>query len=98
MALTSKQKQHLRGLGHHLDAVVLVGNAGVTDAVVAKIAVELNNHELIKVKVHDGEDDVHTLAPTLAERSKSEVVQIIGKIALLYKRRKDKPEIVLPRD
>lgn len=97
MALTSKQKQHLRGLGHHLNAVVLIGNAGVTDALIGKIAVELANHELIKVKVHDGPEDVHALAPILAERSKSELVQIIGKIALLYKRRKEKPEIELPR-
>ena len=98
MALTSKQKQHLRGLGHHLNAVVLVGNAGVTDAVIAKIVVELDNHELIKVKVHDGAEDVRAVAPILAEKTKSEVVQIIGKIAVLYKRRKEKPEIVLPRE
>ncbi len=98
MPLTSKQKQHLRGLGHHLNAVVLVGNAGVTDAVIAKIVVELNNHELIKVKVHEGTEDVRAVAPILAERTKSEVVQIIGKIAVLYRRRKDKPEIQLPRE
>lgn len=98
MALTSKQKQYLRGLGHHVHAGVLIGNAGVTDAVIAKVAVELHLHELIKVKVHDGPEDVRALAPGIAERAGAELVQLIGKVALLYKRRKDKPEIVLPRE
>lgn len=97
MALTSKQKQHLRGLGHHLSTSVLVGNAGVTDALVAKIAVELELHELIKVKVHEGTEGVRAAAPGLAERTGAELVQVIGKIALLYKRRAELPEIVLPR-
>jgi len=98
MALTGKQARYLRGLGHHLDAVVIVGQAGATDAVVAKIEVELDNHELIKVRVHDGPASAKELALTLAERSHSQVAQVLGKTVLLYKRRKDKPEIRLPID
>jgi RNA-binding protein len=93
MPLTGPQKRYLRGLGHHLDPVVLLGKDGVTDAVVAKVDAELQNHELIKVRV-GSEDGV---ADALAERTRSEVAQTIGHTALLYRRRAKEPEIVLPK-
>lgn len=91
MPLTGNQKRHLRGLGHHLDPVVLLGKEGLSDAVLAKIGVELENHELIKVKA-PGEDAV-----ALAERCRAELVQRIGHVVLLYRRRSKDPEIVLPK-
>jgi RNA-binding protein len=96
MPLTSKQARHLRALAHHLDPVVMVGDRGVTDAVVAKVDVELDNHELIKVRIHDDREGVRAAAAELAERTGAELAQIIGKIAVLYRRRKKKPAIRLP--
>jgi RNA-binding protein len=95
--LTTKQKRHLRALAHHLNPVVQVGQHGLTDAVVAKVDAELEIHELIKVKVSkDAPADVDSAAVTLAERAKAGVAQVIGRTVVLYRRRKEKPEIQLP--
>ena len=51
MSLNKKQIQHLKGAAHSLKPVVLLGNNGLTEAVVAEIDYALNHHELIKVKI-----------------------------------------------
>ncbi len=51
MNLSTKQKQHLKGLAHSLKPVVLMGANGLTEAVLAEIEIALNHHELIKVKL-----------------------------------------------
>lgn len=97
MPLTGKAARHLRSLAHHLDPVVAIGTAGITDAVVKKIGVELENHELIKVKVGENAPlSAKETAPVLGERTGSDVAQVIGRIVVLYKRRAEKPAIVLP--
>jgi RNA-binding protein len=97
MPLTGKQARHLRALAHHLDPVVHVGAAGLTDAVAEKVATELDNHELIKVKVGQNSAlGAREMAPLLAERTGSEVAQVIGRMVVLYKARAEKPTIVLP--
>ncbi len=97
MPLKGKQARYLRSLAHHLKPVVQVGQAGVSDAVVAKIHEELENHELIKVKVAEtAPEGAKVIAPVLAERTASEVAQIIGRTIVLYRARKEDPEIVLP--
>lgn len=98
MALTGKQKRHLRALAHPLDPVVLLGAQGLTDAVIDKTDKELDFHELIKVKVADGPDAVAEVAPKVAAATQSEVAQIIGKTIVLYRRRKKDPTIRLPRE
>jgi RNA-binding protein len=98
MPLTSRQRAHLRGLAHHVDPVVLVGDAGLSDAVLLKVDVELKNHELIKVRVADGPTAVDEAATTLAERCKAELVQVIGKMVVLYRAPKKDPKIKLPRE
>ena len=97
MPLSGKQARHLRALAHHLDPVVMLGNAGITDAVVKKIAFELENHELIKVKVGENAPvSAKEAAPILEERTGGQVAQVIGRIVVLYKQRAEKPVIVLP--
>lgn len=98
MSLTSKQRRYLRSLAHHLDAVVLVGAAGITGAVEKKTAEELEHHELIKVRIHrDAPVDVKTGGAELAQACGAELVQTIGRKAVLYKRRAKEPAIHLPR-
>ena len=97
MKLSEKQRRHLRGLGHALKPVIFVGNAGLTDGVVAETGRALTDHELIKVRVTGMERDARDEAlATLAERTHSELVGRIGHTALLYKKNKEKPRIVLP--
>lgn len=98
MDLTGKQKRYLRGLGHPLTPVVALGKEGFTDAVVKKTALELDRHELIKVRIGDGcLDPVEDVGPRLAKACSAALVQIIGHTALLYRRRPDEPGIVLPK-
>jgi RNA-binding protein len=95
--LSGKQRRALRALGHHLSAVLQVGHEGVTDAVVAQAEAQLEAHELIKVKVAEtAPEDRKTSAADLAERAGAHLAQVLGRTALLYRRRKEKPAIVLP--
>jgi RNA-binding protein len=97
MELTARQKAFLRGLAHALNPVVFIGKEGASEAVVRKVHLELNAHELLKVRVGDGaEDDADALAATLTEACGAVLVQRIGHVIVLYRRRKKKPDIVLP--
>ena len=96
--LNGKQRRHLRALGHHLTAVLQIGHEGVTDAVVKQAAAQLEAHELIKVKVGEtSPQDRHEAAGELAQKTSAHLAQVLGRTALLYKARKDKPAIVLPK-
>jgi RNA-binding protein len=97
MELTGKQRRHLRALGHHLDAVLHVGHEGITDAVARQAGEQLEAHELIKVRIgENAPQDRHQAAELLAARCGAQVAQVLGRTALLYRRRTEKPEIVLP--
>jgi RNA-binding protein len=98
MALTGKQRRTLRALAHHRKPVVQVGSGGIADAVIAKVNAELEVHELIKVKVaKEAPVPVAEAAAALGPATRSELVQIIGRTVILYRGRKKKPGIVLPK-
>lgn len=95
--LTGKQRRHLRALGQRLTATLNVGHDGVSEAVVAQADAQLDAHELIKVRMTDTTpDDRHQTAEDLAARTRAHLAQVIGRTALLYRRRKEEPIIVLP--
>lgn len=94
MALTPKQRQFLKGLAHPLSPVVRIGKGGLSDAVVEETRKSLAAHELIKVRI-DGEDRA-AIAERLAEATNAHVAGTIGKTAILYRERDDKPAIKLP--
>ena len=97
MSLTGKQRRHLRALGHKLRATVQVGKGGIDDGLVKAVDQALGDHELIKVKIGEGASvDRHEAADELAQKTKSEVAQVLGNVVLLYRADPDKPEIVLP--
>jgi RNA-binding protein len=97
MQLTEKQRRHLKGLAHPLRPVILMGQAGLTDAVVAETTRALADHELIKVRL-PGLDRTQRDAALqgLAERTGSSMVTRIGHVAVLYRRGEPLPRIVLP--
>ena len=97
MELTANQKKHLRSLGHALSPVILIGQHGLTDAVVAEMASALEAHELIKVKARVGDRGLRNeILASLAERTGSSLVQTIGNIGLFYRKKKELPKILLP--
>lgn len=86
MAPTGKQIRTLRALAHHLDPVVFVGKADVTEAVAKQADQALEAHELIKCGVQDGSElTTREAAEALAEATTSEVVQVIGHRFALYR-------------
>ena len=93
--MTSKQRSYLKGLAMTMDPIFQIGKSSVTPELTAAIAEALEARELIKITVlKNCLDD----AEVLAERTRSEVVQVIGKKIVLYKPAKDeaKRKIVLP--
>jgi RNA-binding protein len=97
MALTGKQARFLRGLGHHLQPVVMIGKEEVNDAVISATDEALNTHELIKVRIQEGcISDRKTVAAALAEATGADVAQILGRIILLF-RPSDDNKITLPK-
>jgi RNA-binding protein len=97
MELTERQRKYLRGLGHALNPVLLVGQHGMTPAVIAEAERALHDHELIKVKFRGAEREARDAGLSeLATATGSILVQRIGHTALYYKRRNDRPGIVIP--
>jgi len=97
VSLTGAQRRTLRGLGHGLKPVIQIGKMGITDGLVEATSVALSTHELIKLSVgSEAPLDRKTAPKALAERTGSHVAQIIGRTALLYRRRHDGPVIRIP--
>ncbi len=95
--LTGKQRRHLRALGQRLTATLHVGHDGVSEAVVQQADAQLEAHELVKVRVGDNApEDRHATAEALAQRTGAHLAQVIGRTALLYRRRTEDPTIILP--
>ena len=97
MALTEKQLRFLRGKAHPLRPVVMLGNKGLTDNVVAESAQALRDHELIKVRVRAADRAQRdALLAQLVARTESTLVVRIGHVAVLYRAATPLPRLVLP--
>jgi RNA-binding protein len=96
-SMTGKQRRYVRALGQRLAATLHVGHEGVSEAVVRQADAQLEIHELVKVRVGDNApEDRHATAEALARRTGAELAQVLGRTALLYRRSKTDPTIVLP--
>lgn len=95
--LNGKQKSFLRSLGQKLEPVVMIGKEGVTPTVVQATREVIKKRELIKVRVlQNAEDEPVDAITMLAERADVNLVQLIGRNGLLFKRNFEKPKIELP--
>ena len=99
MTLSESQKKYLRGLGHALKPVVMIGDAGLTEGVRAEFESSLEHHELIKVRVKVGDrNERDRIIMALCARGNAELVQRIGNMALLFRPNPEKKKrIQLPR-
>lgn len=96
--MTSKQRAYLKGLASTMTPLFQIGKSNVTPEVTAAIEEAFNTHELIKISVlKNAEDAPGQMATTLAERTGSVVVQVIGRKIILYKENKDNKKIILPK-
>jgi RNA-binding protein len=97
MMLSESQKKYLRGLGHSLKPVVMVGDSGLTEAVLSEFNSCLEHHELIKVRVKVGDrEERDRIITKLCDSGQAELVQRIGNMALLYRENPEKKRIRLP--
>mgnify|MGYP001466916955 CR=1 FL=1 len=97
LELSGKQKRYLRGLAHPLKPVVQVGQKGLSEALLKQINMQLDIHELIKVKL--GQDcpvQKNEASLFLCKETGAAIVQTIGRTLVLYQPREDSPEISLP--
>lgn len=96
--MTSKQRAYLKGLAMNIEPIFQIGKGSLTPEVVNAVEESFNTHELIKISVlKNCFDDPKAIAEALAGRTKSVVVQVIGKKIVLYKENKDNKKIELPR-
>ena len=98
MPLSSFQKRYLRGLAHALHPVVMLGQKGVTSGVLGELAVALDHHELVKIKLSGGDREERSAQiEALCKPSGAEVVQTIGHTATLWRRNDKEPKLPLPK-
>lgn len=96
--MTSKQRSYLKGLAMNLDSIFQIGKSSLTPEVTKAVEEALEARELIKITIlKNCLDDTRSIAQVLAERTHSEVVQVIGRKIVLYRPAKDetKRKIVL---
>jgi RNA-binding protein len=97
-SLSNPQKRYLRGLAHDLKPIILVGAKGPSESLLSELDSALERHELLKVKfTAEDRDTRDAWIAHLIEQSKSELVGRIGNIAVVFRRSKDKPLIILPK-
>ncbi len=97
--MTSKQRAYLRSLANHMEDILHVGKGGVSDTVCKQADDALTARELIQGRVlPNSPTPVREVAETIAASVGAEVVQVIGRVFVLYRRHPEEPKIVLPRE
>ena len=95
--MTSKQRAYLKSLAMTIDPIFQIGKASLTPEIIEAVSEALEARELIKISVlKNCIDDPREIASVMAERTRSEVVQVIGKKIVLYRESKTKKKIELP--
>ena len=96
MTLRPRERHYLKGLGHHLEPVVQIGKEGLGAPQLAALEQALFDHELIKVRLgKNAPMGLEELMAAVAQKTRAEVVQHIGKVLLIYAPRPEKPTINL---
>ena len=88
--ITGKQKKYLKGLAHKLSPVVMVGNKGVSEAVLKEIDATLEAHELIKIRVRcEDQGEFQETVAEIEEKANASLIQSIGHSVVLYREAKE---------
>lgn len=97
VVLKGKQRRYLRGLGVSLKPTIMVGKEGLSESLLAAVEDAVATHELIKVRLLDSVDGPRKeVARELAEKAGVELIQVLGRTVLLYRRNEEEPGIELP--
>ncbi len=91
--ITNAKKKEYRSIGHNLNPVIIVSENGISEGILNETERALDDHELIKVKFNIGDREVRAeLIKELCKETKAEVIQNIGKIALILRIAKERNE------
>ncbi|NLL93882.1 MAG: ribosome assembly RNA-binding protein YhbY [Clostridiales bacterium] len=94
--MTSKQRAYLKGLAMNMDTIFHIGKSSLTPEVTSAVSEALTARELIKLNVlKNCADDPKVIGEIIAERTNSQLVQVIGRKIVLYKPAKENQKIVL---
>jgi RNA-binding protein len=98
VALDGKQRRYLRGLAHELQPVMQIGKSGATPALLDELDRVLETHELVKVRLlRECPSDLNELLPLMQKNLGASPVGSVGRVAILYRARRQKPTIKLPK-
>lgn len=87
MPLTTSQKQQFKAIGHHLKPTVIISENGISEGVISELERALTDHELIKIKLASNDRDARSdILVELCGLVRAEVIQKIGKMALIYRK------------
>ena len=96
--LTNNQKKYLRTLAHDLNPVVMIGQHGLSEAVLSELDSTMKKHELLKIKIRvDDRNKKKEIENKIIEFSEAFLVQIIGSVLVIYRPFEVNPMIILPR-
>ena len=98
MNLSSKQRAYLKSLAANEPPIMQIGKSNLTPEITDAVLEAFNNREIIKINVLKSSDaDIMEMANSIADRTRSTLVQVIGRKIVLYKENKDNKVIELPR-
>lgn len=89
--MDTESKRKLKAKAHTLKPVVMIGQAGLTDAVLTEIDIALNCHELIKIKIRAEKDERSVIGKEICEKTGAALIQTIGQIAVIYRNKPPLP-------
>jgi RNA-binding protein len=97
MDLSEAQKKFLRGLGHQLKPVIMIGDAGLSEPLLREFLTTITHHELIKVRIRSGDRASRDAVITeLCQNESTHLISRVGNVALVYRPNTEKPKIRLP--
>ncbi len=83
--MDSARKKQLKAQAHSLKPVIIVGQSGLTDAVLKEIEITLNTHELIKIKIRAEKQERIQIRDQIVTDTQSELIQTIGQIIVIFR-------------
>ncbi|BBB24349.1 RNA-binding protein [Isorropodon fossajaponicum endosymbiont JTNG4] len=96
--LTNNQKKFLRSKSHSLKPVIMIGQHGLSESVLAELKATMEKHELLKIKIRiDEREQKQKIIDKVINASNAHLVQVIGNIVVIYRSFDEEPQIILPK-
>lgn len=96
--ITSKQRAYLRSLANTMETILIIGKGGISDEIIVQADEALSAREIFKGKVLEtANKNAKEIANIIANRTNSDIVQVIGTKFVLYRKNNKDPRIILPK-